>query len=81
MYSPEAAGEDAAVQIPSGVVLRHGVAGQRGAGRAGVGRLVLFGHHPDRSDTEIDQLLAACSGNGLQVDAAREGSEYTLQED
>ena len=51
------------------------------AGRAGVGRLVLFGHHPDRSDTEIDQILAACSGNGLQVDAAREGSEYTLQED
>ena len=48
------------------------------AARAGVGCLVLFGHHPDRSDAEIDQILAVCSGNSLQVDAAREGSEYAL---
>jgi phosphoribosyl 1,2-cyclic phosphodiesterase len=46
--------------------------------RAKVGRLVLFSHHPDRSDTEIDTILAACSGNGVAVDAGREGTEYAL---
>jgi len=51
------------------------------ATRAAVGRLVLFSHHPDRSDAEVDAILKACSGNGVEVDAARERSEYTLQRD
>lgn len=51
------------------------------ATRAKVGRLVLFSHHPDRSDAEIDLILAACSGNGVEVDAGREGAEYALQRD
>jgi len=48
------------------------------AARAKVGRLVLFSHHPDRSDAEINTILAACSGNGVAVDAGREGTEYAL---
>ena len=51
------------------------------ATRAAVGRLVLFSHHPDRSDAEVDAILKACWGNGVEVDAARERSEYTLQRD
>ena len=51
------------------------------ATHVGVRRLVLFGHHPDRNDAEIDQILATCSGNSLQVGTARKGSEYILQED
>ena len=46
--------------------------------RAKVGRLVLFSHHPDRSDAEIDTILVACLGNGVAVDAGREGTEYAL---
>lgn len=40
--------------------------------------LVLFHHHPDRSDSAIDDLLRSCDSVGLRVDAAREGAEYTL---
>ena len=49
--------------------------------RAKVGRLVLFSHHPDRSDPEIENIVTTCSGNGVEVEAGREGSEYVLQRD
>lgn len=49
------------------------------ATRAEVGRLVLFSHHPDRSDAEIDVILESLAGNDLEVDAGREGSEYALR--
>lgn len=43
------------------------------------GRLVLFHHHPDRADSEIDDLVWNCrslahkAGSRLQIDAAYEG--------
>ena len=51
---------------------------------AGVRRLVLFHHRPDRSDAEVDELLTHCraraaAGRGeLEVIAAAEGQELTL---
>ena len=52
-----------------------------GTGLHWLGNDLLKGAY-GRSDAEIDQILAVCSGNSrLQVDAAREGSEYTLRED
>ncbi len=42
-------------------------------------RLLLFHHHPDRTDTEVDDLVWACrslahrAGSKLQIDAAYEG--------
>ena len=50
------------------------------ASRAAVGKLILFSHHPDRSDVEIDAMLKAATGNGIAIDAASEGTEYTLCE-
>ena len=44
--------------------------------------LLLFHHHPDRSDDAIDELVARCrgivaeAGKALQVNAAAEGAEY-----
>ncbi|MDQ6612709.1 MAG: MBL fold metallo-hydrolase [Gemmatimonadota bacterium] len=46
--------------------------------------LLLFHHHPDRSDDEIDALLLSCrklaeaTGSALQVSAAHEGMEFTI---
>ena len=48
---------------------------------AGVGSLVLFHHHPDRSDDAVDTILARCrdmAGNGLEVMAAYEGQELRV---
>ena len=47
---------------------------------AGVGHLVLFHHHPDRSDDEIDEMLRRCreiAGEEMDISAAFEG--MTLQ--
>lgn len=47
-------------------------------------RLVLFHHHPDRTDSEIDDLVWTCrslahrAGSRLQVDAAYEGMTLTV---
>lgn len=47
-------------------------------------RLVLFHHHPDRSDLEIDDLVWTCrslahrAGSKLQIDAAYEGMTLTV---
>ncbi|MES2521998.1 MAG: MBL fold metallo-hydrolase [Gemmatimonadota bacterium] len=48
---------------------------------ADVGTLVLFHHHPDRSDDDVDALLARCremAGDRMIVLAASEGMELTL---
>jgi phosphoribosyl 1,2-cyclic phosphodiesterase len=51
---------------------------------AGVRRLVLFHHRPERSDAEVDALLAECreraaaGGGALEVLAASEGQYLTL---
>lgn len=43
------------------------------------GMLVLFHHHPDRTDNEVDEIVLACralvqaSGNALRIEAAYEG--------
>lgn len=48
------------------------------------GRLVLFHHHPDRSDLDVDDLVWSCrsmahrAGSKLQVDAAYEGMILTV---
>lgn len=49
------------------------------------GELLLFHHHPDRSDDEVDELVAKCraivesAGGSLQVNAAAEGGEYFVR--
>lgn len=53
------------------------------AGRAGVKRLVLFHHRPERDDGALDQLMeraseAASRYSNLEVVAGREGLELTL---
>lgn len=51
---------------------------------AGVDRLVLFHHHPERSDTAVSEQVAACRqrarerGSTLEVLAAEEGSTLTV---
>ncbi|MBC8087572.1 MAG: hypothetical protein H7Z40_09910 [Phycisphaerae bacterium] len=47
-------------------------------------RLVLFHHHPDRTDLDIDDMVWTCrslakrAGSKLQIDAAYEGMTLTL---
>lgn len=48
------------------------------AGEAGVRRLALFHHHPERSDQEIDAVVAAHQGLGMAVEGARQGQSYKL---
>ncbi|HEX4091617.1 MAG TPA: MBL fold metallo-hydrolase [Trebonia sp.] len=43
------------------------------AARCMVDTLVLFHHDPARTDAEIDQIAAACSGSGVRVIAAFDG--------
>jgi len=51
---------------------------------AGVQRLVLFHHHPERSDTAVSEQVAACqkraqdNGARLEVLAAAEGTTLTV---
>jgi ribonuclease BN (tRNA processing enzyme) len=51
---------------------------------AGVRRLVLFHHEPDRSDADVDRLLdgararARAVGTGLEIDAAADGWSFAL---
>lgn len=52
--------------------------------RAGVGRLLLTHHDPDRTDDHVDEIVAMArahaeaSGCGLQVEGAREGQVLIL---
>ncbi|MDQ3053465.1 MAG: hypothetical protein M3R66_06470 [Actinomycetota bacterium] len=48
---------------------------------AGVGRVVLFHHAPDRTDHEIDTIAAATHGGTVLVIAAYAGLEIDLPED
>jgi ribonuclease BN (tRNA processing enzyme) len=54
------------------------------AGAAGCERLVLFHHEPENDDTMMDQLVADARAHarrvapGLEVDAAMEGSGFSL---
>ena len=54
------------------------------AAEAGVRRLVLFHHRPERDDNAMDALvqaaqrMAATAGHSLEVTAAMEGTELTL---
>jgi phosphoribosyl 1,2-cyclic phosphodiesterase len=64
----------------------HGTVEQavRFAQAAGVGRLLMFHHHPERTDEQIDAILEAvqrqggASGDSLHVAAAVEGEEIVL---
>ena len=48
------------------------------ATRAGARRLVLFHHHPDRTDAAINEILLTCQNTDFRVEAAAEGAEYRL---
>lgn len=48
------------------------------AARNGVGRLGLFHHDPARTDAEIDAIVAAVDGGGVEVTAAAAGACYHL---
>ncbi|MFH2008553.1 MAG: MBL fold metallo-hydrolase [bacterium] len=50
------------------------------ARQAGVGRLVLFHHAPNRTDEQVDSLLAAvqASAPDLEITAAAEGAELEI---
>ncbi|HEX3394680.1 MAG TPA: MBL fold metallo-hydrolase [Acidimicrobiales bacterium] len=48
------------------------------AATAGARRLVLFHHDPSRTDDQIDALVAACDGRGVDVTAAAEGMTLDL---
>jgi ribonuclease BN (tRNA processing enzyme) len=52
------------------------------ARHAAVERLVLFHHHPERSDAGIDEQLSLardlCRGEALQIDAAAEGLRFAI---
>ncbi|MGH7483427.1 MAG: hypothetical protein ACRELV_14840 [Longimicrobiales bacterium] len=51
------------------------------AQEAGVQRLVLFHHAPDRTDDELDRIVAdvqRAAGSGLRVEAAAEGRQIVL---
>jgi phosphoribosyl 1,2-cyclic phosphodiesterase len=50
------------------------------AAEAGVGRLLLFHHHPDRTDADIDAMVASHRDAAVPVEGAREGAEYALGE-
>jgi len=51
---------------------------------AGVQRLVLFHHHPERTDTALSEQVTACQqrardrGSRLEVRAATEGTTLTV---
>ena len=45
---------------------------------AGVGRVMLFHHHPDRDDVGLDQVVAAHQAGDLLVEAAAEGAQINL---
>jgi phosphoribosyl 1,2-cyclic phosphodiesterase len=45
---------------------------------AGAGRLLLFHHHPDRSDSDIDEMVASFADCGVSVEGACEGAVYEL---
>ena len=46
---------------------------------AGVGRVILFHHDPDRTDTQVDAIVARFAGAPLRVTAAVEGATLDLE--
>lgn len=48
------------------------------ATRAGVGRLLLFHHHPERDDDAIERMAATYADGDIPVEAARQGAQYIL---
>jgi phosphoribosyl 1,2-cyclic phosphodiesterase len=54
------------------------LAAARAAERAGVGHLVLTSHDPERSDDEVDALVARVRGRFPSTEAARPGLSFPL---
>ena len=48
------------------------------AQRAGVGRLILFHHDPDRTDDAVDRIVEEVRQEFSNADAAREGMRFPL---
>lgn len=48
------------------------------AERAGVGRLILFHHDPDRTDDEVDRIVEQARREFPDTEAAREGMSFLL---
>jgi phosphoribosyl 1,2-cyclic phosphodiesterase len=49
------------------------------AERGAVGRLLLFHHDVNRTDDEVDALVAGCAGAAIDVAAAREGDTVMVR--
>ena len=50
--------------------------------RAGVRRLALFHHDPERTDAQLDRMTAAyCTAGAMDLFFAREGQEILLRGD
>lgn len=48
------------------------------AGRADAKHLILFNHHPMRTDDELDAAVSALSDRPMPIEAGCEGNEYSL---
>jgi len=69
-----------AAELPAGASFGHSAAEYAvGLGAAaGVGRVVLFHHDPNRTDEQVDTLVALVQRPGQHVEAAAEGAVYEL---
>lgn len=69
-----------AQELPARAAYGHAAAGyaRRLAERCGVPRVLLFHHDPDRTDDEVDAIVAGLQGPGVAVEAAYDGMVIDL---
>jgi phosphoribosyl 1,2-cyclic phosphodiesterase len=69
-----------AQELPARAAYGHAAAGyaRRLAERCGVPRVLLFHHDPDRTDDEVDAIVAGLQGPGVRVEAAYDGMVIDL---
>jgi ribonuclease BN (tRNA processing enzyme) len=48
------------------------------AAEAGVGRVLLFHHDPERTDAQVDEIASGCAGGPVPAEAAAEGTVIDL---
>jgi ribonuclease BN (tRNA processing enzyme) len=69
-------------ELPRKAAFGHSSAGYAAAlaAEAGVRQVMLFHHDPNRTDVEVDGILAGWSGAPVRLAAAAEGTEIDLPE-